>query len=206
MPCLHRFHDILIPQQNGLRFLFIGTFNPEWNAANDNNANYFYGRTSNLFWCILPHAFNEICLIDKEREQWEEFCIEHKIGITDIISCVTNADQNIQEHFNLLTLGFKDGNIDKQIDKQYIFNIDFTTQGLIQLIDDNHQTLKGVFFTRSTNQGIPRIWHHWQAISQYCQNLNIYTNALPTPSPQGGTIRNKINIWRHEIEIANNIA
>lgn len=200
MPCQHRFHDILIPQQNKLRFLFIGTFNPEWDAANANNANYFYGRASSLFWCILPHAFNENCLIDKEREEWEGFCVANKIGLTDIISCVINADQNNQEHINLLTLGFKDDNLDKKINRQYIFNLDFTTQQLTQLISENHQTLRGIFFTRSTNQGIPRIWQQWQVVSQHCQNLGIYSNGLPTPSTRGGTIRNKIFTWRQEIQ------
>ncbi len=200
MPCQHRFHDILIPQQDKLRFLFIGTFNPEWDAANANNANYFYGRASSLFWCILPHAFKENCLIDKEREEWGAFCVANKIGLTDIISCVTNADQNNQEHIDLLTLGFKDDNLDKKINRQYIFNLDFTTQQLTQLIDENRQTLRGVFFTRSTNQGISRIWQQWQDVSEYCQNLDIYSNGLPTPSTRGGTIRNKIFIWRQEIQ------
>ena len=200
MPCQHRFHDILMPQQDRLRFLFIGTFNPEWDAANANNANYFYGRASSLFWCILPHAFNDNCLVDKEREEWEEFCAANNIGLTDIISCVTNADQNNQEHIDLLTLGFKDDNLDKKTNGQFTFNLDFTTQQLTQLIDDNHQTLRGVFFTRSTNQGIGRIWQQWQNVSQHCQNLGIYSNGLPTPSTRGGTIRNKIFTWRQEIQ------
>lgn len=200
MSCQHRFYDILIPQQVGLKFIFIGTFNPVWDAVNANNANYFYGRATSLFWCILPHAFNKNCLIDKERTEWEEFCVSEKIALTDLISCVRNADYNNKEHIDLLTLGFKDENLDKKVDGQFVFNLDFTTQQLKQLIDANKQTLKGVFFTRTTNQGISRIWTQWQHISEYCQQLDIYYNGLPTPSVRGGTIRSKISTWRQEIQ------
>jgi len=66
MPCHHRFSDQLVPAQQDLQFLFIGTFNPSWDAKKGNNASWFYGRGSNLFWCILSHAFSEPCLIDKD--------------------------------------------------------------------------------------------------------------------------------------------
>lgn len=200
MACLHRFHEILIPQQNNLRFLFIGTFNPSWDAANANNANYFYGRASSLFWCILPHAFNQNCLIDKERPEWEEFCVNHQIGISDIISSVTNADQNNAEHIELLTLGFQDKNLDKRLNREFVFEHDFTTERLLHLIGANRQTLRGVFFTRSTKAEIPRIWNQWENISRHCRQLNIPATALPTPSTRGGTIRERIFTWRRAIQ------
>lgn len=195
MPCKHRFQEILIPELTELRFLFIGTFNPEWNADNGNNATYFYGRASSLFWCILPHAFNANCLIDMGIQEWGGFCNERKIGLTDLISCVRNADINNQEHVRLLTRGFRDENLEQ-------FELDFTTEQIIQTINANCQTLRGVFFTRLTNNGIPIIWRQWSSIVQHCQGLGIYTRALPTPSTRGGTIRNKIIVWREEVERA----
>ncbi|PZF72570.1 hypothetical protein DN068_11945 [Taibaiella soli] len=189
----------MIPQQENLEFLFIGTFNPVWDAANGKNADYFYGRASSLFWCILPHAFNENCLIDQGPEQWEAFCTNHNIGLTDIISSVLNGNENDEEHNDLLCRGFQDKNLDKKIDRQYVFNLDFTTHQIIRLISQNRRTLKAVFFTRSTPGEIPRIWSQWQLILLHCQNLGIYANGLPTPSTRGGTIRDKIALWRQEV-------
>lgn len=143
VPYHHRFYKLFVPRQKVLRFLLIGTFNPGWDAANDNNANYFYGQASSLFWCIPPRAFNVNCLINKERKEWEEFCITNNIDLTDRISCVTKAEQNNQKHIYLLTLGFKDDNLYKRINRQFFFNLELTTQQLIQLINDNQQTLRG---------------------------------------------------------------
>src|SRR5690606_37378033 len=112
----------------------------------------------------------------------KNFCQNNHIGLTDIISCVNNADFDNQEHQELLTVGFKDDNLDKRLNAQYVFDLNFNTEQLFELIDNNMNSLKGVFFTRSTNQGIPRIWQQWLNVSEYCENLNIYTQALPTPS------------------------
>lgn len=87
MSCKHRFYNSLFPAENNYEFLVIGTFNPEWDAINGNNADYFYGRDSNFFWCIVPHAFDETCLINSGPNEWKKFCLkaEHKIAITDLI-------------------------------------------------------------------------------------------------------------------------
>jgi len=55
MPCEHRFLNDLIPNWE-LEYLFIGTFNPSWNNNNAVQADYFYGRVRNNFWCILPRS------------------------------------------------------------------------------------------------------------------------------------------------------
>lgn len=200
MSCSHRFIKILIPTKEDIEFLFIGTFNPEWNAANGNDANFFYGRATSLFWCICPHAFNEKCLIDKGKDEWIEFINSKKISLTDIIRCVTNANPGFENHQDLLTKGFEDKNLDlKDVSKNYIFNLEFNTPHIKSVINKNKDSLKGVFFTRSTFNDIPRIREQWEEIKIYCKVNSIYTTPLPTPSTRGGTIRDKIFTWREEV-------
>ncbi|ADQ16108.1 hypothetical protein [Leadbetterella byssophila] len=201
MPCFHRFYDELIPNQNLVEYLFIGTFNPSWNAENENNAEYFYGRETNFFWCICPHAFNRNCLIDKGKPEWLSFCEQNLIGLTDLIKNIENADQENDQHVQLLTNGFQDKNLDLRENGQYIFNIDFNTDDIIKYITSRRNSLKGVFFTRRTDNGIRRIWEQWCQISNHCNELSIYNAVLPTPSLRGGgTLKSTISTWRTEIE------
>lgn len=200
MPCQHRFYENLIPNQDPIHFLIIGTFNPCWNAANNNNADYFYGRASNLFWCICPHAFNDNCLIDKGPNEWLEFCDQHHIGLTDIIKEVTNANQQNERHVELLTSGFEDKNLDSKENRQFIFNLNFNMNDINEFITVRQNELKGVFFTRKSHNDIPRIWGKWLEIKQHCDALNICNAALPTPYARGGAIRDKIFTWRQQIQ------
>lgn len=199
MPCRHRFYDILDPEREDIKFLFIGTFNPVWDADNGNNADYFYGRSTNLFWCICPHAFNDNCLIDKGPEEWKAFCKKHGIALTDVVREVTDAYENNPEHKKLIT-SFSDGNLDKKNEVGYIFELKFNTTRIKDLIEKNKESLKGVFLTRSSSNGIPRIWKEWKQIIEKCKELGIYSEALPTPSTKGGGIRDKIIKWHSTIE------
>ena len=130
MSCRHRFYDNLIPNIDNPEYLFIGTFNPEWNAINGNNAEYFYGRETNLFWCIVPHAFDYGCLINKGVDEWIDFCNSenHKIVLTDLIKEVTNADIENQTHYRLLASGFQDKALESVIDNNFHFELDFNTK------------------------------------------------------------------------------
>ena len=187
--------------QKGIQFLIIGTFNPAWDAENGDNAEYFYGRKSNQFWCILPHAFHEHCLIDKGSAEWRAFCAEHRIGLTDIISSIANANEDDGEHFTDLTIGFEDRKIEKQAFGHYVYTPQFRHGEIMQTIEANRDTLRGVFFTRSTFNDIPRIRQRWIAIQAFCEPMGIPAIALPTPSPRGNTaIRDKIRIWRDAVQ------
>lgn len=200
MPCRHRFYDNLIPNQEKIEFLFIGTFNPSWHAPNGNNADYFYGRATNLFWCICPHAFNHNCLVDKGVNEWLNFSNQHHIGFTDIIREITNADHYVERHVSLLTSGFEDKNLDLRENRQYLFDFESNTNSIIEFISARPRELKGVFFTRKSHNNIPRIWEQWLNIKNCCDDLAIYNSALPTPSTRGGGIRDKIFTWRQEIQ------
>jgi hypothetical protein len=190
---------LLNPKTEDLKYLFIGTFNPEWNSKNDNNAEYFYGRSTNNFWCILPHTFDDNCLIDKSITEWTEYCALKNIGITDIIREITNAEITNNEHYNLITRGYSDNNLDKRNGNDYIFTIDFNTSIILEIIRRNKKTLQGAYFTRKTDSGIPRIWEQWILIKNYCNENNINCNELITPSNYGPGIKKSIIKWKEII-------
>lgn len=197
MACNHRFINELFPDWT-VDYLFIGTFNPSsyWDEENGNNANYFYGRGASLFWCILPHSFNKNCLIDKNREEWINFCRDNKIGITDIIKNIPNADISNDNHKSLIK-GFNDGNLEKKdINGNYIFNIDFNTNEIIKYIEENK--IKNIFFTRKSFTNIPRIKAQWDLIKNRFNNDDYNVKELLTPSQQGRDkdVRKKINQWK----------
>lgn len=197
MSCKHRFYNSLIPEENNYEFLFIGTFNPEWNAKNGNNADYFYGRESNLFWCILPHAFEENCLINSRPIEWINFCKQtrHRIAITDIIKEIDNADKNNQKHREVLLNGFEDKKLEK-------FELTFNNSEIKEFIRRNQETLNGVFLTRKSKDGLSKIWDNWLEIKKLCKKSNVYATELLTPSTRGRNsgVRKKIAFYKNEIK------
>lgn len=199
MPCLHRFHKILLPGSQK-EFLFIGTFNPEWDIKKGDNPDYFYSRDKSQFWCILPHAFNQACLIDKDKQEKEQFCRDNKVGLTDLIYKLKNVNEKNLDDLSYLTKGFKDESFEAKAADQYKLDIEFFTPRILSYIRSNCDNLKGVFFTRKTSKGIDRIWEQWLFVKQLCVGLNIYTEELSSPSVRGGGIRSKIFSWRKAIE------
>src|SRR5215203_5976178 len=103
MPCNHRFIDDLIPN-HPVRYLFVGTFNPCWYNPNGNNANWFYGRRTNDFWYIMPQLFQHESLMPGQFRNNREFlinwCGDHNIGITDLVTSIEDADEANHEHLD----------------------------------------------------------------------------------------------------------
>ena len=150
MSCKHRFFDELIPTWK-LQYLFIGTFNPEW-SDNNSDAVYFYGRKRNNFWGILPNIFGGNSMKGcEDKVQMKAYIKNKNIGITDLISCVVNVDEGDLRDKDLLTKGFSDNVLNK-------LDLEFSTYQILELIEKNKDTLKGVYFTRSTSGGISKIW------------------------------------------------
>ena len=198
MPCPHRFLDELLPK-HPVDFLFIGTFNPKWDVLRGDNPDYFYSRSKNEFWCILPHAMNQNCLVDKARKKKEQFCVKNKIGLTDLILQIENVNEKDSKH-NYLKKGFKDEDFEGLGEEgQPNLKISFHTKQIIKYISKNKLSLKGVFLTRKTSKGIPRIWNEWLQIKNHCTTINITAKELASPSPRGGGIRDKIFDWRKEL-------
>ena len=150
-----------------IKYLFVGTFNPEWNNPNGNNANWFYGRKTNSFWNIMPRVFNGENLNNitnrNNPEIWKRFCLENKIGISDLVSSISNL------------------NFDSDFENVISFNDDFIeTKNLIftdicNLININAKTLCGVYFTRYIRGLNPhgQFLAKWLEIQNLCIDLNI---------------------------------
>lgn len=197
MACNHRFINDLIPNYP-IKYLFVGTFNPSWNNLNGNNANWFYGRRTNSFWNIMPRVFDNENLNNKHNRlnptNWKEYCVKNRIGITDLITSIIDADETNEIHVKKIR-SFLDNDIEsfKQFDKTEITNI----------IGNNLKTIKGVYLTRYAHglkqNGI--LSQSWNEISLYCQRNKIQCDSLVTPSNgYRKPVIEKIKIWKEIIK------
>ena len=191
MPCPHRFENQLIPNWE-IEHLFIGTFNPSWNLNNAVQADYFYGRIRNNFWCILPIVFGGDNLKYENLEAKLNYIQANKIGITDLIKQVINADiENPHDVLNLTTR-FSDNVLNN-------YELEFNNEAIKKLILRNLNTIKGVYLTRSTLNGINQIANSWTEIEIFCIQNNIHTGRLRTPANYGGGCILKSIDWTNKI-------
>lgn len=193
MACKHRFIEQLFPDWE-LEYLFVGTFNPSWNFNNASQADYFYGRSRNNFWCILPKVFGGESLKNNTLQHKLSYIKHKKIGITDIVKTVINADEQKQQDIKNLTSGFSDNILNR-------YELEFNTESIKTLIEKNSKTLKGVYLTRSTLNGINQIANQWYEIVTFCKNHSIATHTLKTPANYGGGCQLKAEDWRNKITI-----
>ena len=193
MSCKHRFYDDLIPAWE-FDYLFIGTFNPEWDHPKGNDAKYFYGRYTNDFWHILPKVFGDEDLMSKEKRENKELLISYlksrRIALTDLVTEVKNVEKENERHFRDIT-GFKDKDLEKY---ELVFND--------KIFDLLKKSLKGVFFTRGYESNT-RIGRQWKAIREKCEERSIPCAELVTPSRgyrrNGYTREKKISEWKKSI-------
>lgn len=130
MPLTHKFIDELnLLEQSQIfcnqkissksKILVIGTFNPsEASCEKPNDATWFYGRQRNWFWKYLPECLTHQSLHSSEnctKENWQEFCIENKIVIVDLVKEIDH-DQILED--------FKDERLDNRINNR-IDNVTF---------------------------------------------------------------------------------
>jgi G:T/U-mismatch repair DNA glycosylase len=198
MACNHRFIEELIPEWE-IEYLFVGTFNPEWDKSS-NNASYFYGRHTNHFWYIMPQVFRDMSLMDKEYRNNKKFLKDYlkskKIGLTDLIRSIEDAE-NKDEHRRCI-LSYRDKDLEKF--KKIKYN-----EEIFNLIDKNLQSLKkgGVFLTRQIGREISQINEKWEDIKRYCKSKGIKVDELVTPSigyRSNGYNRNKkLEEWKNII-------
>ena len=103
MPCHHRYLGLHLPAMLfpdwEIDYLFIGTFNPVWDRPNAINAAYFYGRSA-YFWDLVGIFFEDRTYpYDRDdRQAMVDFCKLHRIGFTDLIFSVEDADLEIPLH------------------------------------------------------------------------------------------------------------
>ena len=192
MACRHRFYNELIPKWK-IEQLFVGTFNPEWNENNAVQADYFYGRKRNNFWSIVSIVFGCENLKYKSKNDKLLFLKNKKIGLTDLILSVKNASIASEVDVNNLTKKFSDNILNK-------YELDFNTNNILDIIKNN-KSIKGVYLTRSTLNGINQIAIEWNKIEEHCKTNNINYNLLKTPANYGGGSVKKSVDWISKINI-----
>ena len=141
--------------------LIIGTFNPD---VIDNPADFFYGRSQNHLWKILPAAFNEKNLKNSPKSEKLKFIKNYKIDFIDLITEI-EIDEGEETNYS-----------DKYIDKKAT-----NWKDVISEIN-NLKQLKRVCFTRKTFSGIQNIKVNVESIQRHCNNNKVNFKSLITPA------------------------
>jgi G:T/U-mismatch repair DNA glycosylase len=155
----HRFVNRKIDKPT--KILIIGTFNPE---SKTNLADFFYGRSHNYLWRIMPFAFGSPDLKGKPKELKIEFIKHHRIDFIDLISSV-EIDDAEEKNYR-----------DAYLDEKQIQWRDVITE--IRHLKD----LQKVCFTRKSFSDIPNMKIRINEIEDYCQKNGIHFQYLSTPA------------------------
>ncbi len=153
----HRFKDHKINPKT--ETLVIGTFNPD---AEENIADFFYGRQRNFLWTLIPKAFDQTSLKSKSKEEKLKFIERNKIDFIDLISAV-----DVDEVANY--------------DDSYLDNKVSEWKDVISEIK-NLPKIKRVCLTRKSFADIPNMKIRIDAIKQHCDNAKIKFQFLTTPA------------------------
>lgn len=145
----------------GKSILIIGTFNPEVEC---NKAEFFYGRSRNFFWRLLPLMFDEESLKGDVKAQ-KEFIKRHDIELSDLILSVEMREDDICSYGDDKLSNVKE----------------YNTKNIL-----NSLALGGtkeVYFTRkSFDKSVAGIKKEIYKIKEYCDAHNIKFRFLPTPA------------------------
>ena len=178
MPCYHRFlgfhqPNTLFPDWD-IHHLFVGTFNPAWDFVGRENAPYFYGRTrNNYFWDLLPALWGSLPLRCASFGEWIAFLRKHRIGLTDLIYAIQDADLKDKRHVGWLA-GKADINLLRF--KKIVWN----TEAIISTIFRQCKQLQSLFIT---NQRTPMLMEQEiQQVAHACSACSIPFGRLITPS------------------------
>jgi G:T/U-mismatch repair DNA glycosylase len=160
MPTLkHKFSDHKINPET--ETLIIGTFSPE---TEGNEAEFFYGRTRNFLWRLLPAAYQEKDLKQADIPDKLAFIKRRKIDFIDLILQI-EVDDGQERNY-----------LDSYIDSRII-----EWRNVISEME-KLKFLKRVCFTRRTFSGIPNMQKRIEAIQAYCGKNNILFKTMTTPS------------------------
>lgn len=185
MGCKHKFfgiedYDGLIPKWYFDK-LIIGTFNPSNLFHETNTAQFFYQRKKNYFWDVMPLLFNANGINKENTSLQKEFLIKNRIGITDILTCIVDADKNVEEHKRLIST-VKDDDI--EVFKCFEWN----TLNIIDVIRRN--SISEVYFTKlgvkeHQNILVDTFEYQIKLIEEYCEKEGIYNRRLHSPTGMG---------------------
>ena len=143
MSCIHKFNDTkdfkgLIPNWYFDK-LVIGTFNPSNDFHELNKANFFYQRKKNYFWDVFPLFYNSKPISKEDVNLQKSLLKVNKIGITDILTSINDANKNISNHIQLIST-VKDDDLEK------FKSFNWNTKNIINIIHENK--VKEVCFTK----------------------------------------------------------
>lgn len=155
----HRFLNHHINPET--KILILGTFNPD---TENNEADFFYSRSRNYLWRLLPSAFQKSDLKKSSKQEKLSFIEQEKIDFIDLIAEIEVEDG--QE------VNYNDDFIDNKITEW---------QNIISEIE-KLKNLKKMCFTRKTFKDIPNMETQIEKIQEYCFKNRIYFKALTTPS------------------------
>lgn len=141
--------------------LIIGTFNPD---VQGNEADFFYGRSRNFLWSLLPQVFNEKSLKTSTLDEKKSFINKYNIDFIDLIDEIEIEPGNENN--------YADDFIDDKVIKW---------KDIVGVIKSN-QNIREVYFTRKTFAGIPNIRKKIKEIENYCKLKGIRFSYLPTPA------------------------
>jgi G:T/U-mismatch repair DNA glycosylase len=159
MKIKHRFtHHKINPETE---ILIVGTFNPD---TEKNPADFFYGRSRNHLWQLLPSAFNLPTLKGKSKEEKSSFMRQMKIDFADIVGEI-EVDEGSETNYK-----------DEYIDNKITVTHDIIKQ--IQIL----KKLKKVCFTRKTFGSIPNIKKEIKKVEDYCKENRIFFQYIITPA------------------------
>jgi len=170
MACVHKFQKYLKLEKLDFKptTLIVGTFNPE---IDGNKAEWFYGRYDNNFWDVLPRLYNEQSMRCNKPNEWKAFCMKHKIAITDLISCIEDANVDEPEHAALLKT-YSDKTIAEKFKKH-------STVSIEDLLKAN-PSIEHVYLTRGIGE---TFWKKlWKPVMQYAKQEKLHAQSLLTPS------------------------
>ncbi|RZK45136.1 MAG: hypothetical protein EOO61_01065 [Hymenobacter sp.] len=141
--------------------MIVGTFNPETEA---NEADFFYGRSRNFLWRLLPTAFGCEDLKRRSKNDKINFIRQHRIDFVDLITQV-EVDPGEEANYDDIYLDSK---------KPALNDIVAELKKLAHI--------KRVCLTRKTLAGIPNMKRKVDEIQDYCAKNGIDFSLLKTPA------------------------
>ena len=185
MVCNHKFYGNeeligLLPNWK-CKTLIIGTFNPENKFHSTNTANFFYQRSRNYFWDVLPLLSNIQSIEKTNKSNQIEYLKKFEIGITDLLISIQDADENNNDHIKSIST-VKDEDIERFND----FN--WNTNPILQFLKE--QKIKAVFFTKLGNPNAIHVYENtfenqMRKIEDFCETNDIYCRRLHSPTGMG---------------------
>ena len=186
MSCIHKFNDTkdfkgLIPNWDFDK-LVIGTFNPSNDFHESNTANFFLSEEKKIIFGMSFLYFTIQNLYPKEDVNLQKsFLKVNKIGITDILTSINDANKNVSNHIQLIST-VKDDDLEK------FRSFNWNTKNIINIIHENK--VKEVYFTKlgladQINVKENTFEYQIRLIENYCSKNNIYNKRLHSPTGMG---------------------